>query len=96
MEKRGLSVGGDATQGTANIACEIAWFTEAVFSRATAGTTLPQAIAAAEAIGTSYRSPFLYGTRITRANHDGVYLYRNARYDEGCSCMRYTSKPYEP
>jgi hypothetical protein len=96
MEKRGLSVGGSSTQGTANMACEIAWFAEAVFTRATAGTTLPQLIAAAESIGTSYRSPFLYGTRITRASHDGVYLFRNARYDEGCSCMQYTSKPYVP
>jgi hypothetical protein len=96
MEKRGLSVGGSSTQGTANMACEIAWFAEAVFTRATAGTTLPQVIAAAESIGTSYRSPFLYGTRITRASHDGIYLFRNSRYDEGCSCMKYTSKPYVP
>ena len=77
-------------------ACGIAWFAEAAFKRATGGTTLPQVIAAAESLGTSYRSPSEYGTRLGPGRHDGVSFFRNARFDEACSCMKYTSKPYEP
>ncbi|MCA1710602.1 MAG: ABC transporter substrate-binding protein [Actinobacteria bacterium] len=77
-------------------ACGIAWFTEAVFNRATAGTELPRVIAAAESLGSSYRSPGEYGTRLGPGRHDGVSFFRNARFDTACSCMRYTSKPYEP
>jgi hypothetical protein len=76
-------------------ACDIAWFMEAVLKRATNGTTLPQVIAAAESLGTSYRSPYTYGTRLGPGRHDGVSFFRNARYDQGCSCMKYTSNILE-
>jgi hypothetical protein len=78
------------------LACEAAWFAEAVLKRATAGTTLPSMIAAAESLGTSYRSPLSYGNRITRGQHDGTALFRELRFDEGCECIKYTSKPFEP
>ena len=97
MKKNNLkATDGRATGILAVSICDIAWFTEAVFKRATTGTTLPRVIAAAESLGTSYRTPFSFGNRIGPGQHDGEALFRNARFDEGCSCMKYTSKPYEP
>jgi hypothetical protein len=97
MRKRNLRVtDGQPTALTALVACETAWFSEAVFKRATRGTTLPSAIAAAESIGTSYRSSLTYGTRLGPGRHDGLSFFRNSRFDDACKCMKYTSKPYEP
>ena len=53
-------------------------------------------IQAAESLGTSYRGPGSYGNRIAPGQHDGAALVRELRFDEGCSCNRYTSKPFEP
>jgi hypothetical protein len=53
-------------------------------------------IGAAEALGTSYRSPFSYGNRIQHGQHDGAALFRNSAFDGGCSCMKFSSKPFEP
>lgn len=96
MRKAGLPVGDTQTQNLSVAACDIAWFAEAVFKRATAGTTLSQVIAAAESIGTSYRSPYSYGNRLSANQHDGDALFRNSMFDDACKCMKYTSKPYEP
>jgi hypothetical protein len=91
-----LPVSEKLTQSVALDACGYAWFAEAVLRRATAGTTLPKMIAAAESLGTTYRSPWSYGERIGPGQHDGVALVRNSRYDEACSCITYSSKPFEP
>jgi hypothetical protein len=96
MRKRGLPVSEKQTQSVALDACGYAWFAEAVLRRATAGTTLPKMIAAAESLGTTYRSPWSYGERIGPGQHDGVALVRNSRYDETCSCITYSSQPFEP
>jgi hypothetical protein len=96
MKKRGLPVGQDQTRNIAGLACEYAYFAEAVLARATSGTTLPSMIAAAESLGTSYRSPMSYGNRFGPRQHDGAALFRALRWDESCSCNRYTSKPFEP
>ena len=96
MSKAGLPVGDTQTQNVAVGACEIAWFAEAALKRATAGTTLPQMIAAVESMGTSYRSPYSYGNRLSHTQHDGTALFRNSAFDDPCACMKYSSKPYEP
>ena len=96
MRKKGLPVGDGQTRGYALDACGIAFFAEAVLERATSGTTLPQVIAAAESLGTSYRAPSSYGNRLSREQHDGAALFRALRFDESCSCIVYTSTPFEP
>ena len=95
MRKHGLPVSDDATRGVALNACEPVWFVQAVLLRAQA-TTLPYMIAAAESIGTSYRSPFSYGNRLSHTQHDGAALFRNSAFDDACACMKYASKPFEP
>jgi hypothetical protein len=95
MRKRGLPVGDDQTHYVALTACDPVWFVEAALKR-TQGMTLPYMIAAAESLGTSYRSPFSYGNRLSHTQHDGAALFRNSAFDDGCSCMKYASKPYEP
>ena len=95
MRKKGLPVGDAQTQNVALLACEAVFFADAVFERAK-GSALDRVIPAIEGLGTAYRSVFTYGTKFGPGKHDGVYLFRNLQYDEGCSCLKYTSKPYEP
>jgi hypothetical protein len=95
MRKRGLPVGDDATRAVALNACDPVWFIEAVLKR-TQGTTLPYMVAAGESLGTSYRSPFSYGNRLSQGQHDGAALFRNSAFDDACACMKYSSKPFEP
>lgn len=95
MQKKGLPVGDELTRLLAANACEIAFFTEAILDKA-GGTTLDRVIPAGLSLGTSYRSPLTYGTRLTGDRRDGLYLFRNLKFDQGCACITYTSKPYEP
>jgi hypothetical protein len=96
MRAAGLPVGQAQTQAVAIGACEQAWFAEAIVSRAGDDTTLPGMIRAGESLGTAYRSPYSYGNRLGPGQHDGVALFRALAWDEGCSCNKYTSAPFEP
>ena len=95
MRKKGLPVGDGQTMTLAINACEIAWFAEAVFKRS-GGSSLDRVIPGAESIGTAYRSGLTYGTKLGPGRHAGVHMYRNLQYSTDCSCIEYTSKPYEP
>ncbi len=97
IKSKGLKATDAQPTGLAAIAaCETIWFTEALLNRAAGATSLGQLIAAGESLGTSYLSPYVYGTRLGRGQHDGVALFRNSRFDDACKCMKYSSKPYEP
>ena len=95
MRKAGLPVGQGQTQSLAIGACDIALFAEAIIGRASE-TTLAGMIAAGESLGTSFRSPYSYGNRIGPGQHDGTALFRSLAWDEGCSCNKYASTPFEP
>jgi hypothetical protein len=95
MAKYGVTANDQTTRGTAAQACQDIWFVESLLRRASQ-PTLQGAIAAAESLGTSFQSPFTYGTRLGRGRHDGAELARTAMYDDTCSCMRFTSRPYAP
>ena len=95
MKKRGVNASDQATYLTAAAACDQIWFLETLLGRAKQ-PTLRGALDAAAGLGTSYRSPLVYGTRLGPDRRDGGELARNARYDDGCACMRFTTKPYAP
>jgi ABC-type branched-subunit amino acid transport system substrate-binding protein len=96
MNKKGYkTTDAKATGLLALEACEVAWFSEAIFTHSR-GTTLSEVIAGGESLGTFYRSPYAFGTRLGPGRHDGLRFFRNSRFDDACACMKYTSKPYEP
>jgi hypothetical protein len=95
MAKSGLKTDDINTQATAAGICNDVWLVETLLKRART-PTLRGAIAAAEGLGTSFRSPVVYGTRLGPGRHDGGELARAAKFDDGCSCMRFTSAPYAP
>lgn len=95
LKKGGVTPSDQATFATAAAACDSVWFVETLLKKASS-PTLQGVLQAAAALGTSYPSPLVYGTRLTGSQRDGAHLARNARYDSGCSCMRYTTKPYAP
>lgn len=46
---------------------------------------------AADALGTSYESPWTITTRITSGRHDGASSYRIMTFDGACVCFRFAS-----
>jgi hypothetical protein len=95
MKKHGVNASDQATYLTAAAACDQVWFLETLLRKA-AAPTLRGALDVAAGLGTSYRSPLVYGTRLGPDRRDGGELARNARYDDGCACLRYTTMPYAP
>jgi hypothetical protein len=96
MNKKGLKTTDGKNTGLLALgACDIAWFSEAIFSHSRS-TVLADVIAGGESLGTSYRSPYSFGNDIGPGHHDGERFFRNSMFDDACACMRYTSKPYEP
>ncbi|MDT7547927.1 MAG: branched-chain amino acid transport system substrate-binding protein, partial [Actinomycetota bacterium] len=95
MAKYGVTANDQNTEATAAGSCQDIWFIETLLRRASQ-PTLQGAIAAAESLGTSFQSPLAYGTRLGPGRHDGAELARTAMYDDACSCMKYTSRPYAP
>ncbi|HVE98501.1 MAG TPA: hypothetical protein VNA12_04910 [Mycobacteriales bacterium] len=95
MRENGISLSGTNAMATAAGACDGVWFLETLLERATA-PTLRGALDAATSLGTSYVSPNVYGTRLAPNKRDGGELARNAKFDDACRCMRYTTKPYAP
>jgi hypothetical protein len=95
MKKHGVTPSDQNTYGTAASACDQIWFLEALLDRATA-PTLQAVLAVVDGLGTAYRSPLVYGSRLGPGQHDGGYLARSSMYDDTCKCMKYTSKPYAP
>lgn len=95
LKKGGVTPSDQVTYATAAGACDGVWFVETLLKKASR-PTLQGVLQAAGSLGTSYQSPLVYGTLLDGSRRDGGHLARNARYDEGCSCMRFTSKPYAP
>jgi hypothetical protein len=76
-------------------ACDVLFLIDRVISGADR-LTVAAFMAAATALGTSYESPYVYRTRLAPNQRDGANGVRNSRYDDSCTCMRYTSAPYTP
>jgi hypothetical protein len=95
MKEHGVTANDQTTYATAGAACDSIWFVETLLKRAPQ-LTLQGAITAAEGLGTTFVSTLVYGTRFGPGRHDGADRARNAKFDDACSCMKYTSKPYAP
>jgi hypothetical protein len=68
-------------------ACDAVFFLEHALARADALTT-DGLRAAVERLGTTYDSPYAFGTSFGPRRHDGGSGGRVLRYDGGCECFR--------
>lgn len=93
MRSKGLDTSSPNTQIQATVACDFVGFV--VQTLKTAGAPTRNAfLTATDRTGTSFAPSLTYGARLAPGRRDGVELFRTSRYDEACSCMRYTSKPF--
>ncbi len=95
MRKERLDVAGPTTQLQATQACDFVWFVEQVLARSQEPTRAGF-LRAVDGLGTGFGAATVYGTRLGAGRRDGAELFRTSRYDDGCSCMRYTSAPFAP
>jgi hypothetical protein len=69
--------------------CDSILFLKTALDRAPALT--PEGLrASVESLGTSYDSPYTYGTRLGPGRHDGAAVMRTTQYDDGCGCFVYS------
>lgn len=93
MQDRGIQVTGAQAQVDAGSACNSFWFIQETLNKATS-LTAAGVVAAAERLGTSFRSPLAYSTRLAAGQHDGIDGVRNSYFDDGCECMKFVGGVY--
>lgn len=88
-KEKGVAGDGGGLRLYMQLFCDSMFFLKAALDHATALT--PEGLrAAAESLGTSYDSPYTYGTRLGPNRHDGAALMRTTQYDDGCGCFVYS------
>ena len=95
MKRNGIDYSDPNARAVALKACEYMWFVRRVLGSAFAPVTTDVFLRNANALGTSYASPYTYRTRLAPDRHDGAAAARTMKLDEaGCGCFVYTSPPY--
>jgi len=56
----------------------------------------PAFYGAADRLGTSFTSPYMWKTSFRPGDHNGALYLRNLAYDPPCDCFRYTGEKYLP
>lgn len=76
--------------------CDNYFFIKYALDRVKGPLNQQTAIAAINSIGMSYPIISTFETNFSAAQHDGPYYVRNAAFNSGCTCYKYTSNPYNP
>ena len=75
--------------------CETYFFLKQALDRINGPLNQQTALAAINAMGSSYLSSVTFGIDINANRHDGATLVRNMAFNTGCSCYEYTSSSYD-
>src|SRR5439155_18191888 len=95
MRKHSVDLSNQTAQGNALIACEELWFMEAaVGATGNAPVTADNFMVGVNALAYSFDAPSAYGTHYSATQHDGAVAVRDVRFNDPCTCYRYTTEPY--
>jgi hypothetical protein len=94
MKKKGITLNNPNAELSALSACGSIWFMQAAFGRMAGAVTVANFMGGVNRLGGAFNDPFAYGTFFGPTQHDGVAAVRNARFDESCTCFRYTTGAY--
>jgi ABC-type branched-subunit amino acid transport system substrate-binding protein len=75
--------------------CDVIFLLKTLADRA-GEVSQPGFYAAADQLGSSYTSPYMWATTFRPGNHHGATYLRNLAFDEGCDCFKYVGKMYLP
>lgn len=92
MRKAGQDMSSRQPQITALSYCHGLFLLKAAMAAAPEVTYLGLSVGVA-ALGTSFASPGVFGTRFSTTQHDGVDAYRDFAFRDECTCFVYTSPP---
>jgi hypothetical protein len=94
MAENGMSSPGLNARGAMLRACDYVWFLRDTLGTAPGPVSRDIFINTVNRLGLTYRSPLIYGTSFSSAQHDGVGKLRLMKLDDSCGCFDYTSAPY--
>lgn len=96
MKAAGQQQSGANAQAVQFSICDAIFFLKQVFDPITGPLNQQTALAAINAVGAHFVPSLTFGLNITAQRHDGATLVRNMAFQDGCTCYRYTSQPYNP
>jgi hypothetical protein len=76
--------------------CDRMFLLKQVFDSMTGPINQATAEAALNALGTTWQPTVTFGQDFSASRHDGAYLVRNATFNSGCGCFKYTGQAYSP
>lgn len=95
MAREGIEIANANARYAALRACDYIWFLRSVLGSDARSVTRGAFVDAVGRLGTSYRSPQVFGTRFSSTQRDGIAKVRRMKLDDGCDCFVYTSAPYD-
>jgi hypothetical protein len=94
MRKHGIKMDNSSAQGVAMAACSELWFFRLTMDKVAGTLSTDSLMDAIENIGGSYTDTISYATYFDQDRHDGLAAVRNAAFVNGCTCYRYSTRPY--
>ncbi len=91
-----ISSSNSTDESLASQACDMVFFIQQVVNSLRESITADSFVRGAEALGTSFASAYVYGTKLGPNRHDGADMVRTAEYLQSCKCLKYKGPPYYP
>jgi hypothetical protein len=82
-------------EGIAAIACDVVFAAQRMVN-AVPSITADNLVNAWQGFGTSFKSAFVYGTKLAPGRRDGADMVRNEEYFASCQCLKFQGQPYYP
>jgi hypothetical protein len=96
MADAGQKVSGNNAIAIQYSICDSMFFLKLALDRVAGPLNQTNALAALNAIGSSYRSLSNFGVAVGPDRHDMPYLVRNMTYQSSCSCFNYVGPVFQP
>lgn len=96
LSAAGQSPSGQNAEAVAFAICDRYFFIKYALDKVSGPINQASAMAVINSIGTSFPVISTFEANFSPSEHDGPYLVRNASFNSGCDCFKYTSNPYNP
>ncbi len=97
MSNAGDSVSAGSNAEDVQLAiCDDLFFLQQALAKVTGPLNQKNALAAIEAMGSSFQPAETFGIDLSPSQRDGLQLVANMSFSSSCACYQYTSSPYKP
>lgn len=95
QREAGLPVQNDIDRAFATQVCDYVFFLQQVINKLTS-LTADAFVEQVAALGTSFPTSSVYGSKFAPGRRDGGHLVRTSEYFDSCKCLKYLGPPFDP